>query len=153
MDKLQLWCKGFSAVTIISGVLLALLPSGKLTSSFKTLTAIILTVMFVSPLVDIKNTDLYALNIFDDKKLSEVSDEVNCNQYLFAERTVENEIDKLLNNSGLNISCDVIISDTDKNFLIEKIIINGKYDETEKSLIENKINELFKEKMNIEFYR
>lgn len=153
MDKVKQWVLLISAVSIVSGVLISLLPKGKLKGAYKSLVGVVLVYAFLYPFLDIKSLDISI-----DEYLSnnyEVSE--NIDKYALsamissAEKAIEDivkdELEKMNIKYGVKAECTL----NESEIKLEALNFEGSLEEDEKELIINAMKKLGFDKGVISF--
>lgn len=153
MEKIKQWAILVSAVSIVSGVLISLLPKGKLKAAYKSLVGVIMVYALLSPIFGTKGLDFSV-----DEYLSnnyEVSE--NIDNYALsamissAEKAIVNILKDEL--SEKNIIADVeakCILENDE-IKLESIVFYGEFSENHKEVIISLAEKLGFEKQTISF--
>lgn len=136
MEDIKQWCLMISAVSIISGIILYLVPSCKLKGAYSFLSSILLVYTLITPSCDNFLTDFDLSDYFNnDTVIEEFSD----NTFMPAESIVNSEIAKsirkLLQDNGFDAECTVISTIEKDSLNINEISISGKFSNDEKSYI------------------
>ncbi len=126
MDKIKQWTVLISAVSIISGILLSVIPKGKLRPAYKTLISVALIYAFMSPLITPGSIEF---NIGDYLKDNyEVSE--NYDKYALqsvvssAEKAVEQALYDLVSVSEISCSFSAECEIKGDEVTLKKIIIS-----------------------------
>ncbi len=153
MDKIKQWALIISAVSIVSGILLSLIPKGNLKPAFKTLSTVILVYAFFFPLIDINGVDFnIGEYLSDNYELSESLDKYAEQSIInSAEKAVEDLLTDSAEKEGINckikVTCDVM----DSEMIISNITVRGEVSEEEKKTIRQIGSELGLDEAVIEF--
>lgn len=153
MEKIKQWAILVSAVSIVSGVLISLLPKGKLKAAYKSLVGVIMVYALLSPIFGTKGLDFSV-----DEYLSnnyEVSE--NIDNYALsamissAEKAIVNILKDEL--SEKNIIADVEAKCILENgeIKLESIVFYGEFSENHKEVIISLAEKLGFEKQTISF--
>lgn len=150
MDKIKQWTLTVSAVSVISGILLSLVPGGKLKPAYKTLVSILLVYTFMLPVISSLSLDFNIEDYLKDNyKVSE-----NFDKYALenAVSSAEKAVKETLNNyfKSQDIQCDFIVQCdiNDGEISVGKIYIISR---EEKSKIISLMKEIGFEEEIIEF--
>ncbi len=129
MDKINLWCKLVSTVSVVSSAFLLLIPEGRLKKSFNTLVAVILIFSVFMPLNEKENIDL--LSIFNDSSEAKAELENEIEIYVDSSLVLcaQNETEKFIRNIMVNLNvtaeCKVKCEYIHDKLLIKRIEVTG----------------------------
>lgn len=111
MEEIKKWTLLISAVAVISGVLLSVLPEGKLKKAYKTLTGVILVYAFLYPLVSGHYIG-FTMNEFlsDNYEISENIDKYALSAIISSaqkaiKELIESELEKKSIESKVTVQC------------------------------------------------
>lgn len=126
------WCRLICVVSIVSGVLMALLPGSKLDSAFKGLVSLVLISCFILP-VDGKTVS-FSIDEITAATDSEKEYFVDSGTVVIdcAESLLEDTLNSELKKISPDIYCKTSIVYTDETAYIEKIEVYGCGDEYER---------------------
>ncbi len=132
-----------SAVCIFSGVLLSVVPKGKLKSAYKTLASILLVYTFLYPLFDSSNVYFNISDYLSDNyQVSENLDKYALSSMIYS---AENAIEKLLTESlkQSDFSCEISAecSFSSDEIIVDRLNITGEYNNEQKSKIKQIITD------------
>lgn len=151
MREIENWSKIISIVTIISGVLVSLIPKSKLTSAYKTMVAILLIYLFISPfsslIKNINSVSFRAPDYIEDDMLSIANEPI----FETAETIINDKIEAVLSEKGYNIKCAVSLNENDSHIHIDEIIIYGNFSKNEKANIKEIISDFLETAYEIKF--
>lgn len=138
MDKIRQWTLTVSAVSVISGVLLSLLPEKMNKSYFKVVTSIILIYAIVQPLTGSYGYGFNANDYLKDNyQVSEDLDKYAVNSIISsAEKAIENLYSDKAEENGLNINFDCECNITNNEITVEKIKAYPTDNSEERRLVE-----------------
>ncbi len=149
MTEVKTVCSSICVVSVVSGVILALMPESRLKNSFKAVTAIILiytAVTFFSGF-DYKNIDF---------KLGEKSDRQETEPYheMFilskSEQMLKQEASDLLSENGMNISLTAEL-ELDGDTITKKIIIFDCISDKERNTVVRLLKKRYGQDIIIDF--
>ncbi len=155
MEKITSWCKIISLISIMSSVVLLLLPESKSKNAFRTLFSFIMIYSFVMSFSDTEadfTKVSHYLNISENKNGYEYYEKYSSYPAISA---AESETEKYFNNfissSAFEGSCKAVcISESDK-ISVSEIIFSGSFDEYEKNIIKEEVRRVCGEKASIIF--
>lgn len=138
MNEIRQWVLTISAVSIISGILISLVPKSSYKNLYKTIIGLVLVYTFLQPFIDSKDID-FNINdyLFDNYSVSE-----NADKYAQASiiRSAEKAIEEILieESEALKIECTFKCSCKIKNeeIIVEQISVKFKTDKEDKKSIE-----------------
>ncbi len=137
MEGIKDWSVIISAVAIVSGIFIMLIPESKLKEAYKIM---VTTLVIYSVLLPIVNNRYDA---FDLNSLLQENTELKNKYYNesydvlkeSAEDVLEREITSALKSENLNAVCSVTCVVENENFSVEEIVITGRFSDTEKNAI------------------
>ena len=139
MDKIKQWCLTISAISILSGVLVSLLPESGHKNLFKTVVGIIMIYAVILPLTDGKGVDFNIEEfIVDNYSVSEDIDKYALSSMVdSAEKAIENLLSEEAEKSGIDckFKCRCIVKDN--KIEVEEISVTTDINENEIMVIEN----------------
>ena len=138
MNEIRQWVLTISAVSIISGILISLVPKSSYKNLYKTITGLVLVYTFLQPFIDSKDID-FNINdyLFDNYSVSE-----NADKYAQASiiRSAEKAIEEILieESEALEIECSFKCSCKIKGeeLIVEQISVKSKSYKLDKNSIE-----------------
>lgn len=153
MEKIKQWAILVSAVSIVSGVLISLLPKGKLKAAYKSLVGVIMVYALLSPIFGTKGLDFSV-----DEYLSnnyEISENIDNYALSAMISSAEKAIVDILKDelSEKNIIADVeakCVLENDE-IKLESIVFYGEFSENHKEVIISLAEKLGFEKQTISF--
>lgn len=153
MEKIKQWAILVSAVSIVSGVLISLLPKGKLKAAYKSFVGVIMVYALLSPIFGTKGLDFSV-----DEYLSnnyEVSENIDNYALSSMISSAEKAIVDILKDelSEKNIIADVeakCVLENDE-IKLESIVFYGEFSENHKEVIMSLSEKLGFEKQTISF--
>lgn len=150
MDKIKQWSLTVSAVSVIGGILLSLVPGGKLKPSYKTLISILLVYTFMLPFVSSLSIDFDIENYLKDNyKVSESFDKYALeNAVSSAEKAVKEALSDYFKSQKIQCDFDVECESIDGEIVIKSIYISCN---EKKDIIISMMSELGFEKNYIKF--
>lgn len=151
MELIDSWCKTVCVVTIISAVIVSVIPHNKLSSSIKVLTAVILIYSVILPLTQIKAGDYkldFSVSSPDNEFIENLatSDLIRC-----AQNELKKEAESILKKYNEESECTVAISAEEGEAVIESIEITGLFSSDEQKLIKEELCTAFGNEINIKF--
>lgn len=111
MEEIKKWSLLISAVAVISGVLLSVLPEGKLKKAYKTLTGVILVYAFLYPVVSGHYVNFTVSEFLSDNyEISENIDKYALSAVIGSaqkaiKELIENELEKKSISSKVTVEC------------------------------------------------
>ena len=137
MEDIRQWIKIISAVTIIGGILSALLPRNNLKSAYKMLFGVVFVYAVMLPAINYNMFDLNIGNYLDDNyEISESFDKYSKQAIVdSAEKSIEDLFYSY--SSEHNISCDFMVKCVlgDEKILISELDVLGDITEKQKAAI------------------
>ena len=138
MDIIRQWTIVISSVTIISGVLISLLPENSHKNLYKTIVGIVLLYAFIQPFTGGYNIDFKVIDyISDNYKVSENIDKYALSSMI---NSAENSIEKLLAQEATNksIECTFTCKCAVENeqIVVKKIIIENLQPQSHQTIID-----------------
>ena len=137
MEKIRQLALSVSLVSIISGVLISLLPKGKNKEFYKIITTIIIIYVFIQPFTGIQTPDFNIENIRDNnfKVSNNIDQYANSTIISSAESAIETLLLQNFSNEGIscNIKCVCEIKDSKIN--IVNIIVKDCSNAQEKNVV------------------
>lgn len=155
MDKISAWCKMITLISILSSVLMLVLPEGKSKKAFKMLFSFIIIYSFVSTLSEIRTDFSHISKYFDDWENSAVSEDFNDYENYPIISAAESETEKyfndLLSNIGMEGYCEAVCDTEAGRIILLEIYINAKADESQKKTIAEEVVKIYGEETTIIF--
>lgn len=153
MNEVKQWCILISTTAIASGVLISVIPTGKLKNVYNTLVSMLLIYSFLLPLI---SEEKFSFDFSSYLKQNEaVSESFQQSLYLPAQRVAKSEIEKSieqhLKTNGFETKCLVECSITKDSFSIDEISIEIFSFDADKSKIEALLKDYVTESTKIEF--
>lgn len=139
MDKIKQWALILSLISIISGLILAVVPYSTHKKIFKTVISVIMIYSALQPLIGIKGVNF---NI-DDYLKDNYDTSCEMDKYALramissAERAVEDLLSEKAESAGLNLIFDCRCYENNGEIKIERIYISPPVDETLKGEVDN----------------
>ena len=153
MSDVKQWCVLISTTAIISGVLLSVIPSGKLKNVYNTLVSILLIYSILLPLISEDKFDFDFSSYLGQNEA--VSESFQKSSYLpakgVASAEIEKSIEQHLKTNGIDIKCRVECSITKDSFGIDEISIEILSSGADKSKIEALLKDYVTESTKIVF--
>ncbi len=155
MNDIKLWCKLICIISIVSGVLLSLLPKSKLDTAFRGLVSVLLVFCFVYPLGENKNLFKNISFISSNAVISEEDMFVNNSNIIVdcAEELLEQQLNEVIVAVNSDGRCKAYIAQTDGVAYIEKVEVYGSFSDREVPDIRLQIQNLIGGDADIEFVR
>lgn len=127
MDKIKQWTLTVSAVSVVSGILLSILPGNKLKSAYKTLVSILLVYAFMLPVISSFSIDFNIKDYLKDNyKVSEHLDKYALKNALSsAEKAVEKTLHEHFNAKGIECNFSVSCSISDGEIVLSSISVSS----------------------------
>lgn len=151
MEEITAWCKTVCIVSVVSGVLVSVLPKNKLIGAVKTLSAVILVWAFITPIVSFDKDDFkldFSSNRYEYEELESLASDEVLRQ---AEEILKKETDSILIGVNPEARSYVKMFYNDGETGIEKITVSGKLNDSEKDKIRSLIKDKFQKDIYIEF--
>lgn len=149
MDTLKQWCITVSAVSIVSGVLMYLVPKGGSKSTYRVLVSILLLYVLVSPFGKLHKIDFDFSEIIPDKE-SVVTDTHEGELYI-AQKTYERYIESQLKESVGDVECECICFYSDGELVLKSITIITFVPEEQRAEILQKLEDTWDENTTVLF--
>lgn len=153
MERIKQWAILVSAVSIVSGVLISLLPKGKLKAAYKSLVGVIMVYALLSPIFGTKGLDFSVEEYLSNNyEVSENVDKYALSAMISsAEKAIEGLLDDELRKNNLIADVEVKCVLEDDAIKPESIVFNGTLSENDKKAIMQFSEELGFEKQTISF--
>ena len=144
MDKIRQWTLTLSAISIISGLILVILPQGTNKKLFKVIVSVIMIYAALQPIIGMEGIDFNIGDYLKDNyRVSENIDKYALSAMInSAEKAIENLLAEKAEEMNLNFTFSCVCSEADGEISVEKIIVSPKADENEKEIIESIIESL-----------
>lgn len=125
MNEFNSLCKAISVVSVVSGVLTALLPKSKLSNAVNALSAIIILHTFLLPFVDYESN--FNISIISSASENTQYIENAASELLIdlSEKELKRKIENILSNHNLKADCKVELIYNCEELIKEKIIIEN----------------------------
>lgn len=150
MKHIENWSKAICIVTIISGVLVSVIPKNKLSSAYKTLVAILLLYLFLSPvnsLIDDISSFSFNSSAYDENEMYSIADVPIIES---GETALSETITSLLYENGYKAKCKVKLTKRDDLYSAD-IFLYGKFNDEEQTEIKNILSNSIDAEMQISF--
>jgi len=151
MNEIGSLCKAVAVVSVVSGVITALLPKSKLTYSVNTLSSIIILYTFLLPFNNFNSDVKIITENFNSEYTSDISNAATDILIELSEKELKKSIEKILSDNGLKGICEVELIYKENENIKEKIIIKGNYNLNEKEIIKTAIETELERSVYIEF--
>ncbi len=151
MQQVEAMCKSVCVVSIAAGILMYITPKNKLSSSLKALSVILLIYSIITSFstVDFDIESNIYNHTYNKDELATAPVDILVEE---AENIMKKNIEELMKTDYPDFECNPQIENTGSNGAqLNKIIVYGKYSESEKQDIVNKIESYAKNEINIEF--
>lgn len=144
MDKIKQWTLTLSAISIISGLILVILPQDTNKKLFKVIVSVVMIYAALQPIISMKGIDLNIGDYLKDNyQVSENIDKYALSAMInSAEKAIENLLAEKSEELNLKFTFSCVCSETDGEISVEEIIIFPKADENEKEILESIIESL-----------
>ncbi len=151
MKNIENWSKAICMVTIISGVIVSVIPKNKLSSAYKTLVAILLLYLFINPISSlIDDISSFSINSasYNEQQIYSIADTQVIDS---GEIALSEKIESLLSENGYETSCDAVLTEVEDQVYSADIVIYGKFTEPEQADIIKIISEEVDTEIHISF--
>lgn len=139
MEKVSLWCKLIALISILSSVILLILPESKSKKAFKTLLSVVMIYAFISPFSDaeIDFTKLHRIlsNSYETDTQETIQDYSYYPLITAVEAETENYFNNLLSDLSIAGECKAVCEMESGNALLKEIIFFCEISESEKEII------------------
>lgn len=143
MENISLYIKVVCLVSILSGIMTAIIPNGRLKSAYVSLTAVVLLSSMIVPSKELKNSNVH-FGFPDEIKVSEsLSEEMNKAEEMIYSSVVSDSVEERLASEGINVSVCVVTSINDGDVTVTEVIVSGDITEEEKIYISQFISDSF----------
>ncbi len=146
MSGINMWCKLVVYVSMISAIVMLIIPENSLKKVFQTLMTVILIFSLMHPL---SNNDGIYVNFNDFFTLqdkNEIKNELANYKNMPIVNSVQSETEKYLNekmkSSGVDAVCNVVCSVKDNTVYVDKVTVETHIDEGDKKHILTVIREI-----------
>lgn len=144
MDDLILTLSSICLVSVLSGILSALIPSGGIKKAFSTLCAVILIYTIVSPLTALGKKRI-SEDVFSTERISEkLSYEDRTAQVMLYENILSKALSDNLIQEGYDVDVKVKACNAEEP-IVESVTVTGRLSDEEKIFIEGILRKSFKE--------
>lgn len=139
MDSIKKWTLLISSVAVISGILLSVLPEGKLKGAYKTLTGMIILYAFLYPMLSGNTIDFNVDNfLLDNYEISENIDKYALTAVISsAEKAVKELLDEEIKKKNINCEIKVQCSEEKGEIIIDSLSLTGILTKEEKTQVIN----------------
>ncbi len=151
MSEIGSLCKAVAVVSVVSGVITALLPKSKLTYSVNTLSSIIILYAFLLPFVNFNSDVKIMTEHFNSEDTSVIANAGTDILIELSEKELKKTIEKILSDCGLEGICEVELIYNENEPVKEKIIIKGNHNRNDKENIKTAIETELERSVYIEF--
>ena len=138
MDKIKQWTMMVSAVSVISGVLISLLPQSSHKNLFKTITGLVLIYAFLQPIISGEGID-FNINDFliDNYSVSNEIDKYALSSVVSsAEKAIADIIEDEAVKFGIVCECKCECKVENEQIIVESLSVRPTLDENEREKIE-----------------
>lgn len=151
MNEIANLCKAVAVVSVISGVITALLPESKLKRSVNTLSAIVVIYAFIFGFADI-NADFKIISESTEAESLSVTDNSVTDILIeLSEKELKKTVEKIITDKGFHGICEVELIYEENNSIKEIIKISGEFDKTDKEAIKAAVESGLERSVDIEF--
>lgn len=139
MDSIKKWTLLISAVAVISGILLSVLPEGKLKGAYKALTGVILLYAFLYPMLSGNTIDFDVADFLSDNyEISENIDKYALSAVISsAEKAIKELLEGEIKKNNINCEIKVQCSEENGEILIDSLCFTGTLAKEEKTQVIN----------------
>lgn len=153
MNDVKQWCMLISAVSIVSGIIMSIIPESKLKKVYNCLVTVLLVYVFILPLIKEEKYDFDFKSYL--KQNEEVSKEFSDKSFLPAESVINSEIgesiERRLKENGFDADCTVKCTVGQNNFSVDKITVLIADDFSKNEIINDILKEYTTALTKIEF--
>lgn len=149
MDKLKQWCVTVSVVSVVSGVLMYLIPKGSGKNTYRVLVSLILLHTFIFPFTDFKGFS-FDFSEFIPQSNNTASDTYEGELYV-AQKTYEEYIESQLRQTVGEIECECICTYSEGELMLRSIIILTEVNSEAKEEILHKLESVTDENTSVFF--
>lgn len=151
MNELGALCKAIASVSIVSGVITALMPKSKLTNAVNTLSAIIVLYTFLMPFTGFNAGFKINTNNFIAEDTSDIDNAASDLLIELSEKELKRKIEIILSENKINATCEIVLTHKENGSFEEKITINGYINENQKEIIKKAIETELERSVYIEY--
>lgn len=155
MEKINSWCRIIALISLLSSVLLLVVPESRIKKAFKTLLSFILIYAFISPLsnidADFSFVDNYLSGVSSDSQEKIINDYQYYPVIQAGEAELEIYFNDIISKCGAQGKCEVICNYEEERILIKEVIIHGLIGEKERNLITDEVRKVGDEETIISF--
>lgn len=145
MDEIASGIKIICLISILTGILSAVIPGGGIKKAFSTLCAVVMICVIVSPFSTLSKGD-FDLNSFSPKKKSEeLKKSERTAEIMLYEKILSDALEKNLIEKGIDAVVDVSASKNGEDMRVDTVIVTGTFENGEKEEIEAFLNKSFAE--------
>ncbi|MGN0485620.1 MAG: hypothetical protein ACI4GB_00120 [Acutalibacteraceae bacterium] len=144
MDKVEKWCLMICAVSVFSGILISVIPDGRIKNAFRVLTSLILLYSILSPLFGISAGDIDFEGVFrtqqeKEEELRSYSAEAAAEA---AGKAISETIVKKCAERGLIITCETVCEITESAAEIKIVTVYSADTDAKKEILRKICGEL-----------
>ena len=151
MERISQWCTAVSLVSVLSSVVILLLPESSTKKAFKVLLSVMLVYTVFSPLSDgfdkISLDEMFSFS----RGTYELEEYENFTLLTAAESETEKYIITFAESINADISCEVACSYEEAAIRVKSVEISGEIDKEQEARIKEELNKLTDGKTNIIF--
>ena len=151
MNELGALCKAIASVSIVSGVITALMPKSKLTNAVNTLSAIIVLYTFLMPFTGSNAGFKINTNNFIAEDTSDIENAASDLLIELSEKELKRKIEIILSENKINTTCEIVLTHKENGSFEVKITINGYINENQKEIIKKAIETELERSVYIEY--
>lgn len=152
MDSIKNWCIVVSGVSVVSGIITALIPRGSTKNTYRVLTCIVLLYAMIQPVTQWREMKIdFNKLIGSESEGGVVSWEKNDSVVFVAEETYEKHIDSLIRKTGADAKSECVCEYSDGELKLIEITVTGQINEHEKENIANEIQNVIQETTIVKF--
>lgn len=150
MEKISLYIKVICLVSILAGIMSALIPKSRLKNAYVSLSAVVLLSSMIIPVGNLNESDLQFTFINENEISESLLEEMNKAEVLIYQSIISDSLEERLLSEGLNVSVEVVSSYIDADLAVAEVIVTGNITNEERNFISDFISESF-EKTEIVF--
>lgn len=143
MDKLVSQLETVCLVSILGGILNAVIPKGRLKGAFSSFCAVVIILALFLPLGEIKSQGADIFNFKSEKFNSSLESEVKTAETLLFESLLEKSLTDALGEMGYKLSIKTECENRNGEPEVKKITVKGEFDAESKSEIEEYLKKSF----------
>lgn len=155
MEKINSWCKIIALISLLSSVILLVIPESRIKKAFKTLLSLILIYTFISPLSNVDADFSFIDNFLTGTSISSQEEIISEHQYYpvikAGEAELEKYFDEIISKCGAKGQSEVICKYEEDRLVIKEVIIHGLTGEEERRFITDEVRKIGDEKTTISF--